>query len=75
MSFAYPRKSPDAYERLLQAIVKGDQTLFVRSDEVELAWKWTDCLRVAMQNVKVHTYDKYSWGPASTALLGTYPFV
>lgn len=30
---------PDAYETLLGDVVVGDQTLFVRSDEVELAWE------------------------------------
>lgn len=34
---------PDAYERLLMdVIIKNDQRLFVRDDEVEQAWLWTD---------------------------------
>ncbi len=30
---------PEAYETLLADIVEGDQTLFVRADEVEAAWR------------------------------------
>jgi len=31
-------RMPDAYERLLMDVVRGDQTLFMRGDEVEAAW-------------------------------------
>jgi glucose-6-phosphate 1-dehydrogenase len=33
---------PDAYERLLMDVIRGNQTLFMRGDEVEAAWAWTD---------------------------------
>ena len=33
---------PDAYERLIMDVMRGNQTLFMRGDEVEAAWKWTD---------------------------------
>ncbi len=32
----------DAYERLIMDVIRGDQTLFMRGDEVEAAWAWTD---------------------------------
>ncbi|MEE9387440.1 MAG: glucose-6-phosphate dehydrogenase [Paracoccaceae bacterium] len=35
-------EGPDAYERLIMDVVRGDQTLFMRGDEVEAAWAWTD---------------------------------
>lgn len=35
---------PDAYERLIMDVIRGDQTLFMRGDEVEAAWAWTDPL-------------------------------
>lgn len=35
-------RMPDAYERLVMDVVRGDQTLFMRSDEVEAAWAWID---------------------------------
>jgi hypothetical protein len=31
---------PDAYERLLMDVVRGNATLFMRRDEVEAAWAW-----------------------------------
>ena len=33
-----------AYERLLLDLVEGDQTLFVRRDEVEAQWEWVDAI-------------------------------
>jgi glucose-6-phosphate 1-dehydrogenase len=44
MSFAetFGERNPDAYERLLMDVVRGNQTLFMRRDEVEAAWKWVD---------------------------------
>ncbi|MEO1380397.1 MAG: glucose-6-phosphate dehydrogenase, partial [Pseudomonadota bacterium] len=33
---------PDAYERLIMDVIRGNQTLFMRGDEVEAAWNWID---------------------------------
>ena len=33
---------PDAYERLIMDVIRGNQTLFMRDDEGEEAWGWTD---------------------------------
>ena len=33
-----------AYERLLLDLIEGDQTLFVRRDEVEAQWTWIDAI-------------------------------
>jgi glucose-6-phosphate 1-dehydrogenase len=33
---------PDAYERLLMDVVRGNLSLFMRRDEVEAAWRWCD---------------------------------
>ena len=35
-------RSPSAYERLLLDVTRGDQTLFMRADELRGAWKWVD---------------------------------
>ncbi len=37
-------EAPDAYERLIMDVIRGNQTLFMRGDEVEAAWAWTDPL-------------------------------
>jgi len=44
LSFAetFRRRSADAYERLLLDVVRGNPTLFMRRDEVETAWEWTE---------------------------------
>ena len=35
-------RNPDAYERLIMDVIRGNQTLFMRRDEVEAAWSWID---------------------------------
>ncbi len=57
---------PDSYERLLMDVVLGDQTLFMRRDEVEEAWKWIDPIIEAWQQSgeKPESYDSGSSGPA-----------
>ena len=37
-----------AYERLLLDLIEGDQTLFVRRDEVEAQWEWIDAIRARL---------------------------
>jgi glucose-6-phosphate 1-dehydrogenase len=39
---AFDDRSPDAYERLLTDVLRGQQTLFMRRDEVEAAWRFID---------------------------------
>ena len=52
---------PDAYETLLLDIVRGDQTFFVRADEVETAWRvYTPLLQ---EPPHVHFYPAGTWGP------------
>ncbi|WP_336294735.1 glucose-6-phosphate dehydrogenase [Bartonella sp. CB169] len=74
MSFAsmFSERSPDAYERLLMDVIRGDQTLFMRHDEVEAAWHWIDPILKGWQAIKqpVLGYSAGSWGPyASKALM------
>ncbi|OQW60430.1 MAG: glucose-6-phosphate dehydrogenase [Proteobacteria bacterium HN_bin10] len=38
---------PDAYERLLMDVVRGNLSLFMRRDEVAAAWTWADTLLAA----------------------------
>lgn len=58
-----------AYERLLIDALKGDQTLFVRDDEVEAAWQWIDSISAAWQDAAtpVQDYPAGSWGPDAAA--------
>ena len=59
-------RMPDAYERLLLDVVRGNQTLFMRGDEVEAAWAWVDPIIQAWgaSGQKPETYDTASQGPA-----------
>lgn len=61
----------DAYERLLLEVIKGDQALFVRRDEVEAAWTWADGIINAWQHSseKPKPYAAGSWGPVSSISL------
>jgi glucose-6-phosphate 1-dehydrogenase len=56
-----------AYERLLLDLIKGDQTLFVRRDEVEAQWHWIDAIRAEWKSggVTPRTYTAGSWGPSA----------
>lgn len=50
--------TPEAYETLLEDVMNGDQSAFVRNDEIEYAWKIIDSIKG-----KVYTYEKGSEGP------------
>ncbi len=56
---------PDAYERLIMDVIRGNQTLFMRGDEVEAAWAWTDPVIAAWEDSKrrPEPYDAGSSGP------------
>jgi len=57
--------APDAYERLIMDVIRGNQTLFMRGDEVEAAWAWTDPIIEGWQarGEVPKTYDSGSEGP------------
>lgn len=58
----------DAYERLLLEALLGDQSLFVRRDEVEGAWKWVDGIFEAWDATgnKPLPYPAGTWGPEAS---------
>ncbi len=60
-----------AYERLLLDLLEGDQTLFVRRDEVEAQWAWIDQIRElwASEGLEPKPYDAGSWGPSAAIAL------
>jgi len=60
-----------AYERLLLDLIEGDQTLFVRRDEIEAQWEWIDAIRQlwADEGIKPKTYGAGSWGPNAAIAL------
>ncbi len=70
MDFTYDSSfgvaSPEAYERLLLDVMKGDPTLFTRNDEIEESW---DLLAPIFESWSspdappVLRYEAGSWGP------------
>ena len=60
-----------AYERLLLDLVEGDQTLFVRRDEVEAQWEWIDAIRQlwADSGLEPRSYSAGNWGPSAAIAL------
>ncbi|MEL7537074.1 MAG: glucose-6-phosphate dehydrogenase [Pseudomonadota bacterium] len=62
---------PDAYERLLMEVLRGNPALFMRRDEVEAAWHWVDGILDAWKQTeqRVENYTSGSWGPAAAAML------
>ena len=62
---------PDAYERLLMDVVRGNLALFMSRDEVEAAWKWVDNL-LAIWNEADQPLERYAagtQGPLQAAML------
>ena len=60
-----------AYERLLLDLIEGDQTLFVRRDEVEAQWRFIDTIRAgwAAHGTPPKSYPAGTWGPSSAIAL------
>ncbi|MDR2309826.1 glucose-6-phosphate dehydrogenase [Pseudochrobactrum asaccharolyticum] len=73
MSFAasFDERNPDAYERLIMDVVRGNQTLFMRRDEVEAAWRWVDPILEGWESneQKVQGYTSGTWGPSGSIAL------
>ncbi len=69
-AFAGPKRRI-AYERLLLDLIEGDQTLFVRRDEVEASWRWIDAIRAgwAAEAAAPRAYTAGSWGPSAAVAL------
>ena len=64
-------EAQDAYERLVMDVIRGDQTLFMRGDEVEAAWAWADPLIAGWQEARLRPapYDVGSSGPEDALML------
>ena len=73
MSFAesFEHRNPDAYERLIMDVVRGNQTLFMRRDEVEAAWAWVDPILASWEENRQEAqgYTAGTWGPSASIAL------
>jgi glucose-6-phosphate 1-dehydrogenase len=64
-------EAADGYERLIHDAMVGDATLFIRSDEVQQAWRIVDPYLRAWSEpgAGLHLYPAGSWGPHMADLL------
>ncbi len=77
MDFSYSQsfgdgEIPEAYERLLLDALHGDQSLFTRSDEIEVLWSIVDPVIHGWEQQAqppVVTYPRESWGPTEAETL------
>lgn len=63
------QRIPPAYERLLYDTMKGDSTLFARTEEVLEAWKFLTPVIECWENDKeipLYGYPAGSWGPKNS---------
>ncbi|MBV8576470.1 MAG: glucose-6-phosphate dehydrogenase [Acetobacteraceae bacterium] len=62
---------PEAYERLLTDVIRGDATLFMRRDEVEASWRWIEPILDGWQTHAAHPlpYAAGTWGPSAAIAL------
>jgi glucose-6-phosphate 1-dehydrogenase len=61
---SFMAQSPEAYERLLLDVMRGDQTLFTRRDEVETAWSLLTGVMKTWKNAPdIPIYPAGTWGP------------
>jgi glucose-6-phosphate 1-dehydrogenase len=68
----YDTQAPEAYETLILDTMLGDQTLFMRGDQVEAAWELIMPVLSTWQNKKSLNFPNYSadsWGPESAEAL------
>ena len=70
-SSSFDERFPDAYERLLMDVIRGDQTLFMREDEVRESWKWINSITENWEKTEqdLELYKAGTWGPGDEVLL------
>ena len=56
---AFAVRSPEAYERLLLDALRGDASLFTRSDEVDFAWRFITSIHEGWANLPPPTFPNY----------------
>ncbi len=66
----YGLRSSKSYEVLINDVISGDMTRFVRWDEVEASWKIIDSITNTWKTAKmIFEYDAGSFGPKEADLL------
>lgn len=68
---AFQTSPPEAYETLLLDALEGDATLFMRADQVEVAWSVVQPILDAWQSAPTDfpNYQAGTWGPEAAEML------
>jgi glucose-6-phosphate 1-dehydrogenase len=68
---AFSERRAEAYERLLMDVIRGRLTHFLRHDELEAAWRWTEPILHGWQaqHEAPRPYAAGTWGPAASSAL------
>ncbi len=73
MDFRYKNlfgpNTPQAYETLLFDVMRGDQSVFLREDEIELSWQIVE--KILQMKQELYEYPKASSGPSEIKQLDT----
>ncbi|MGH7933682.1 MAG: glucose-6-phosphate dehydrogenase [Candidatus Binataceae bacterium] len=71
VDFHYAVASPEAYETLLRDVIVGDQTLFMRRDTIEAAWRFVQNILNAWRDgaTELCFYRAGTWGPTEAAVM------
>ncbi len=66
-SFINQMNTPEAYERLLGACVRGERFWFSQWDQIEASWKYVDDIRKRYheKNLPVYEYEPGTYGPGA----------
>lgn len=67
---SFHERFPEAYERLIVDVLRGEQTLFMRQDELEAAWVWIESIVDGWKNAnqKNILYEAGTWGPGAVVM-------
>ncbi len=66
---AFGRKPPEAYQRLIVDAINGDSTLFIRNDEVEMAWEYITPALKFIEKTEPIIYKPGTFQPPAEILL------
>lgn len=69
-SDSFKERFADAYERLIIDVIRGNQTLFMRQDELQAAWIYIESITNSWKssNMPNVLYEAGTWGPGDAVL-------
>jgi glucose-6-phosphate 1-dehydrogenase len=69
-SDSFKERFPEAYERLIVDVIRGNQTLFMSQDELQAAWNWIESINNnwKLSNQSNLLYAAGTWGPGDDVL-------